>query len=113
MASYYSMESLPTNAKLPDSCPLHLQKMSGRLSFTMDEDGNYPAGAPPCLCMLGIQDAIDKSLFQKVLKERNAKIEKETGLPWAQGLEKYKEMFPLEYKAYEEEFKRLSGYPKK
>jgi len=42
----------------PTNCPLHLQKMTGRLSYEMDEDGSYPSEAPPCCCSLGIKEAI-------------------------------------------------------
>ena len=119
MASYYETESPPVLANDlldPTNCPLHIQKMTGRMSFTMDEDGNYPIGAPPCYCILGIQEAISNNpanLFQKTLNERNTMVEQKTGLPWKEGLAKFKELFPLEYTAYEEEFKRLSThYPK-
>jgi hypothetical protein len=101
----------------PTNCPLHIQKITGRMSFTMDEDGNYPAHAPACSCILGIQEAIvkkEENRFQKVLNERNAMVEKRTGISCKEkiALIKYKEMFPLEYNSYEEEFKRLSkDYP--
>ena len=120
MASYFGNEPvLPLANDLldPTNCPLHIQKMTGRISFTMDEEGNYPVGAPPCYCILGIREAIKNekpvNLFEQALNERNAIIEEKTGLPWKEGLAKFKEMFPLEYNAYEEDFKRLSAtYPK-
>ena len=120
MTSYYGTESailLANDLLDPTNCPLHIQKMTGRMSFTMDEDGNYPIGAPPCYCVLGIQEAISNdnpvNLFQKALYERNIMIEEKTGLPWKEGLAKFKELFPLEYNAYEEKLKRLSTrYPK-
>ena len=59
LANYFA--ELPASADEgldPANCPLHLQKMTGRLSYEMDEDGSYPSDAPSCCCSLGIKEAI-------------------------------------------------------
>ncbi len=42
----------------PMNCPLHLQKITGSLSYEMDDEGSYPSDAPSCCCSLGINEAI-------------------------------------------------------
>jgi hypothetical protein len=42
----------------PTNCPLHIQKMTGRFAYEVDDEGNYPSEAPSCCCSLGINEAI-------------------------------------------------------
>lgn len=59
LANYFAQ--LPANADdglNPMNCPLHLQKITGRLSFSMDSDGTYSPRAPSCCCSMGIKEAI-------------------------------------------------------
>lgn len=61
LADYFAQKALPATADEglnPMNCPLHLQKMTGRLSFSMDGDGNYSPSAPSCCCSMGISEAI-------------------------------------------------------
>ena len=64
LANYHKMmpsTQFPENtdeALDPMNCQLHLQKMTGCISWRMDGDGNYPEGAPPCCCSFGIAEAI-------------------------------------------------------
>ena len=44
----------------PMNCPLHLQKMTGCLSYEMDDEGSYPSDAPSCCCSMGINEAISR-----------------------------------------------------
>jgi hypothetical protein len=58
MMHYMQFPENTDEALDPMNCQLHLQKMTGCISWRMDEDGNYPEGAPPCCCRFGIAEAI-------------------------------------------------------
>jgi hypothetical protein len=146
MSSYYSIDNnpeLPENADKgldPMNCALHSQKITGELSYIMNNDGEYPADAPPCYCSLGINEALrmsspyelesvdeeeDRLLplgghllpedFQNLIREHNILIEKITGKFWSDdgALQKFKEVFPLDYNTFRVECLRLTKlYPK-
>jgi len=62
LADYFAQLPATADEGLdPMNCPLHLQKMTGRLSYMMDNEGSYPSDAPPCCCSLGINEAISLS----------------------------------------------------
>jgi hypothetical protein len=62
LADYFAQLPATADEGLdPMNCPLHLQKMTGRLSYDIDEDGNYSPGAPSCCCSMGINEAINVS----------------------------------------------------
>ena len=62
LADYFAQLPATADEGLdPMNCPLHLQKMTGRLSFSMDSEGGYSPRAPPCYCSMGINEAISLS----------------------------------------------------
>ena len=62
LADYFAQLPATADEGLdPMNCPLHLQKMTGRLSFSMDSEGGYSPSAPRCCCSMGINEAISLS----------------------------------------------------
>jgi len=62
LADYFAQLPATADEGLdPMNCPLHLQKITGRLSFSMDSEGGYSPSAPRCCCSMGINEAIGLS----------------------------------------------------
>jgi hypothetical protein len=60
MTSYYSQEMYDKVDKAldPMNCPLHMTKLTGSICYSINSDGEYPVGAPPCNgCSIGITEA--------------------------------------------------------